>query len=94
MSKDARLAVRLGDDQLERIRQAAELTGQTMSEFTVRALTTEAAQVLADRRTFALTDAAWAELTAILERPIQHKPRLEKLLAAPSPFAPVADAAS
>lgn len=87
MNKDARLAVRLGEDQLGRIREAAELTGQTVSDFAVRTLTAEAAHVLADRKVFALNDAAWTELNDILSRPIQHKPHLEQLLSAPSPFA-------
>jgi uncharacterized protein (DUF1778 family) len=86
MTKDARLAVRLGEDQLDRIREAAEATGQTVSDFAVRTLSLEAANVLADRKIFPLSDAAWTELNVLIDRPIQHKPRLEKLLSAPSPF--------
>lgn len=88
MTKDARLAVRLNEQELDRIRQAADTTGQTVSDFAVRTLTSEAANVLADRRAFALDDAGWTQLNDLLDRPIQHKPRLEKLLASPSRFAP------
>ena len=91
MTKDARLAVRLNEQQLERIKQAADTTGQTVSDFAVRTLTSEAAHVLADRRAFALDDAAWTLLNDLLDRPIQHKPRLEKAMSAPSPFAPPAN---
>lgn len=87
MSKDARLAVRLGEAQLEQIRTAADVAGQTVSDFVVRTLTHEAANVLANRAAFALDDAAWTEFQALLDRPVQHKPRLEKLMSRPSPFA-------
>lgn len=90
MAKDARLAVRLNEQQLDRIKQAAETTGQTVSDFAVRTLTSEAAHVLADRRVFALDDAAWTHLNDLLDRPIQHKPRLEKVMSVTSPFAPPA----
>lgn len=88
MTKDARLAVRLNEHQLDRIKLAADTTGQTVSDFVVRTLTSEAAHVLADRRLFSLDDAAWAHLNDLLDRPIQHKPRLGKVMSAPSPFAP------
>jgi uncharacterized protein (DUF1778 family) len=42
--------------------------------------------VLADRRAFAVDDPAWAEFLAILDRPVSHKPRLEKLFGEPSVF--------
>ncbi len=92
MPKDARLAVRLDERQLDQIRQAATTTGQTVSDFAVRTLTAEAAHVLADRRVFALGDEEWAALNEILDRPVQHKGTLERLMSAPSPFAPPAEA--
>lgn len=88
MAKDARLAVRLNEHQLDQIRQAADTAGQTVSDFVVRTLTSEAAHVLADRRIFALDDAAWTHLNELIERPIAHKPRLEKLMSAEPAFAP------
>lgn len=87
MTKDARLAVRLAEHQLERIREAAGVSGQTVSDFAVRTLTHEAANVLADRRAFVLDGPSWTEFMALIDRPVQHKPRLEKLLSGPSPFA-------
>lgn len=88
MAKDARLAMRLNEQQLDRIKQAADTTGQSVSDFAVRTLTAEAAHVLADRRVFALDDAAWTQLNHLIDRPIRHKPRLEKVMSASSPFAP------
>ena len=45
-----------------------------------------AIDVLADRRMFAIDDAAWGEFLAVLDRPVSHKPRLAKLFAEPSVF--------
>ena len=42
--------------------------------------------VLADRRLFAIDDAAWAEFLTRLDQPVSHKPRLEKLFTEPSIF--------
>ncbi len=85
--KDSRLAVRLGEDQLERIRQAAALSGQSVSDFALRTLTAEAANVLADRRLLSVDEAGWVEVMAVLDRPLQHKPKLATLLNDPGPFA-------
>jgi len=57
---------------------------------TVTAALAHARDVLADRRLFVLDDAAWTQFVAILDRPVSHKPRLEKLFAEPSIFDPEA----
>jgi uncharacterized protein (DUF1778 family) len=84
--KNSRLAVRLSSDQDALIRHAAEVEGASITEFTVAAAMSHAMDVLADRRVFAIDDAAWGEFLAVLDRPVSHKPRLEKLLAEPSVF--------
>ena len=43
---------------------------------------TERFAVLADRQLFELGDVAWAEFLAVLDRPVLHNPRLEKLFVA------------
>lgn len=43
-------------------------------------------EALADRRLYAIDDAAWMEFLAMLDRPMSHKPRLAQLLTEPSPF--------
>lgn len=85
-TKDSRLAVRLSSDQDALIRRAADAEGASITDFTVAAALRRAFDVLADRRVFAVDDAAWNELLAVLDRPVVHKPRLEKLLAEPSIF--------
>jgi uncharacterized protein (DUF1778 family) len=84
--KDSRLAVRLSSDQDALIRRAAEVEGTSITEFTVAATMTHAIDVLADRRVFPVDDAAWKEFLAALDRPVRHKPRLEKLLNEQSVF--------
>ncbi len=84
--KDSRIAVRLSSDQDALIRHAAEVEGTSITEFTVAATMSHAIDVLADRRMFALDDAAWGEFLTVLDRPVSHKPRLEELFAEPSVF--------
>lgn len=84
--KDSRIAVRLSSDQGALIRHAAEVEGTSITEFTVAATMSHAIDVLADRRMFAVDDAAWNEFQAVLDRPVSHKPRLAKLLTEPSAF--------
>lgn len=84
--KNSRLAVRLSSDQDALIRQAAEVEGTSITDFTVAATMSHAVDVLADRRVFAIDDAAWTEFVAVLDRPVSHKSRLEKLFAEPSVF--------
>jgi uncharacterized protein (DUF1778 family) len=84
--KDSRLAVRLSSDQDALIRHAAEVEGTSITDFTVAAAVAHARDVLAERRVFAVDDAAWSEFLAILDRPVSSKPRLEKLFTEPSAF--------
>jgi uncharacterized protein (DUF1778 family) len=84
--KNSRIAVRLSSDQDALIRRAAEVEGTNITEFTVAATMNHAVDVLADRRVFAIDDAAWSEFLAVLDRPVSHKPRLEKLLTESSVF--------
>lgn len=84
--KDSRIAVRLNAEQDDLIRHAAAVEGQTVTDFTVQAAVSHARDVLADRRLFRLSDAAWSEFLAVLDRPVQFKPHLAKLLAKESMF--------
>src|SRR5438128_2653801 len=78
-TKTERLAARLTPEQYALIRRAAEVEGTDLTNFTVTAALAHARDVLADRRLFVLTDAAWTEFLAALDRPVSHKPRLGKL---------------
>jgi len=85
-TKTERFAVRLTSEQDALIRRAAEVEGTDLTNFTVTATLAHARDVLADRRLFAIDDAAWTEFLAVLDRPVSHKPRLEKLFAESSIF--------
>lgn len=84
--KDSRIAVRLSSHQDALIRHAAEVEGISITEFTVAAAMSHAIDVLAGRRLFGIDDEEWGEFIAVLDRPVLHKPKLEKLFSEPSVF--------
>ncbi|MGL5853207.1 MAG: DUF1778 domain-containing protein [Phycicoccus sp.] len=84
--KAARLAMRLTPDQDALIRDAAAVTGQSLTEFVTMAAVTRAEDTLADRRVFRLDAAAWAEFSAILDRPARQVPELIQLLGERAPW--------
>ena len=85
-TKTERFAVRLTAEQDALIRRAAEVEGTDLTNFAVTATLAHAREVLADRRLFMLDASAWSEFVSVLDRPVSHKPRLEKLFAEPSIF--------
>lgn len=85
-AKEDRLTARLTSEQNALIRRAADAEGTTITNFALSATLAKARDVLADRRLFLLNDAAWVQFNALLDRPVVHKPRLEKLLTSPSVF--------
>jgi uncharacterized protein (DUF1778 family) len=66
------------------VRQAAETSDRTLTDFVVDAAVVEAERVLADRTQFVLAAENWARFVEILDRPPRHKPGLEKLFSRPS----------
>src|SRR5262245_36334921 len=79
--KQARLAMRLTPEQDALIRDAAAVAGQSLTDFVTSAAVLRAEDTLADRRLFRLDDLAWADFTAILDRPTGEPiPALEALL--------------
>ena len=84
--KQARLAMRLTPHQDALIRDAAAVTGQSLTDFVTMAAVTRAEDTLADRRVFRLDDAAWAEFTAILDHPVRRIPELAELLNERAPW--------
>ncbi len=87
-TKTERFAMRVTPEQGALIRYAAEVEGTDLTNFAVCAALAHAHDVLADRRLFLLDDAAWTEFNALLDRPAQHNPALEKLFTRPSVFDP------
>ncbi len=62
------------------LKEAAEASHKSVSEFIIEASLNQARQTLADRRLFKLDDKAWKEFKEILDRPVQANPRLKKFL--------------
>jgi uncharacterized protein (DUF1778 family) len=83
-AKTARWTLRLTPAQDAAVRQVLDATGESLNDYVVRHAVEAAHNDLADRRVFALGDAAWTELQAVLDRPPARKPRLAELLATPS----------
>ena len=82
-----RLQLRVSPRQRMVIQRAAEASHETLTDYVVRHAVAAAKDDLADRRYFALDDAAWTEFQALLDRPAVHKPALNKLFAQPEPWA-------
>lgn len=65
------------------LQEAARASHKTVSEFLLDAGITAATQALADRRQFVLDDNQWHAFQDALDRPVQAKTRLKKLLSEP-----------
>jgi uncharacterized protein (DUF1778 family) len=82
-SKTDRIDVRTSGPVKQLLQEAARACHKNVSEFLLDAGVTAANQTLADRRRFELDDAQWQAFQAALDRPVQNKPRLAKLLGEP-----------
>ncbi len=82
-SKTERIDVRASTVVKQLLQDAARASHKNVSEFLLDAGVTAAAQTLADRRQFVLNDAKWQAFQQALDRPVQDKPRLKKLLRKP-----------
>lgn len=84
-SKTERLSLRLTPGQDVVLRRAAEARGESTSDYVLRHAV-EAAEIdLADRRVFALDDAAWNKLQVLLSTaPSRLPPAMTRLLSEPS----------
>ncbi|MCB1029816.1 MAG: DUF1778 domain-containing protein [Acidimicrobiales bacterium] len=84
--KAARLAMRLSPEQDALIRDAAAVSGQSLTDFVTSAAVARAEHTLADRRIFGLNDLSWKEFAIILDRPAKRIPELAELLNEPAPW--------
>ena len=84
-TKTARVNLRVApaDDVL--LRQAAELLGETLSEFLIESGRERAERLIADRTRFVLDDARWTAFNDALDRPAEIKPELRELFARSRP---------
>ena len=83
LSKTERIDVRASLSVKQLLQDAARACHKNVSEFLLDAGVTAARQALADRRHFVLDDAQWQAFEEALDRPVQARPRLKKLLSEP-----------
>jgi uncharacterized protein (DUF1778 family) len=84
--KEERIEVRLASAEKDRIRQAAVLSHQNLSEFVLRAVRTVADETLASQTRFVLPEEQMNAFYAALDQPAKSIPRLRELLRKPSVF--------
>lgn len=82
-SKTERIDVRASASVKRLLQDAAHACHKNVSEFLLDAGVTAANQALADRRHFELGDEQWQKFQKALDRPVQVKPNLKKLLGEP-----------
>ncbi len=80
LSKTERIDVRVSGPVKQLLQDAARACHKNVSEFLLDAGVTAATQTLADRRQFTLDQEQWQAFQEALDRPVQSKPRLKKLL--------------
>lgn len=83
LSKTERIDVRASASVKQLLQEAARACHKNVSEFLLDAGVTAAEQTLAERRQFVLDEAQWQLFEQALDRPVQSKPRLKKLLSEP-----------
>ena len=83
LSKTERIDVRASTVIKQLLQDAARASHKNVSEFLLDAGVTAAAQTLADRRQFVLDETQWQAFKEALDRPVQNKTRLKRLLREP-----------
>jgi len=82
--KTERLSLRLTPQQDAVLRRAAQARGESTNDFVLRHAVEAAETELADRRVFAVDDAAWVQLQELLSAPPALPEAMVKLLSNPS----------
>lgn len=83
LSKTERIDVRASSAVKQLLQEAARHCHKNVSEFLLDAGVIAANQALADRRHFVLNNEQWQAFEQALDRPVQTKSRLKKLLSEP-----------
>ena len=82
-TKTEQIDVRASSQVKALIQEAAKASHKNVSEFLLDAGIAMAHETLAEQRLFMLTEEQWGQFQAALERPVQDKPQLRKLLTEP-----------
>jgi uncharacterized protein (DUF1778 family) len=81
--KAERIELRATANVKQLFQDAAQSLHKNVSEFLLDVGIVAANEALADRRQFLLNSTDWASFQEALDRPVQAKPRLKKLLSEP-----------
>jgi uncharacterized protein (DUF1778 family) len=82
-TKTERIDVRASGQVKALLQEAAKASHKNVSEFLLDAGIVKAHETLAEQRLFSLTDEQWEQFQTALDRPVQEKPQLRKLLTEP-----------
>ena len=85
-AKSQRINLRTSERQEALLRQAAEVSDTSLSEFILRSAVEQAQRVLTDRRWFVATDEQYDEFVRLLDAPLPETTKLKRLLTKESPF--------
>ncbi len=84
--KNDRIEIRLTTDQKRTIEQAANLSGRSVTDFSVPLLLEEAAEVIRQDRELRMSAEAWETFNEILDRPAKPIAQLADLFRRPTVF--------
>jgi uncharacterized protein (DUF1778 family) len=84
--RSEKLDLRLTLSAKQLLQRAAEAADRSVSDFVLQSALARAEETLPDRRRFGLQKTEWLAFQAALDAPVQHAPRLERLLREPSIF--------
>jgi uncharacterized protein (DUF1778 family) len=83
-NRTEKLDLRLTPAAKQALRQAAESSRESVSDFVLRSALARADEILSDRRVIKLDDEQWEAFVAALDAPPKSRPRLKRLLNEPS----------
>ena len=81
-----KLSLRLSSADKRVLEAAASVSNRSVSEFVRDSALSRAHEMLADRRTFLLSQSKWAEFQAALDTPTRYNLRMQRLLTEPGFF--------
>jgi len=84
--RSEKLDLRLSSTDKRILEAAASVSNRSVSEFVRDSALSRANEMLADRRTFLLSQSKWAEFQAALDAPTHYNPRMQRLLTEPGFF--------
>ena len=86
-STERRINLRATDRQEAILRQAADATDATLTDFILGSAVEHAERILADRRWFTTTDEQFEEFVRLLDAPLPSTDKFDRLFARKSRFA-------